>query len=353
VFWRQVLAAESDGDRARRDGGHREHFQLLEEGRSWSGREPDVFFDNLGDGTFAEVASLLGLHSRLDGRGAAAADLDDDGDLDLVVVSRNSPTIRVYRNDAPSQGDVLLVDLGPAADSGAALGAEIEVECGGRRFLRLVSAGSGFLSQAPAVAHFGLGSCDSVGEILVRRRGVSVRIAGPIAANQRVSIRGDRVVSQRPLKPRNWSRGGASVVATAGRVLSLPLPRADFEGSASDLTALAAGTLVINFWATWCTSCAREHDDLLAVASDPAFAEVRFLAVSVDESVTRDDLAPWGDRFLHARTDPAGQSPFSAAVDLAPGAVPLTLVVRRGVIRWAHAGAVDAADLRAALRSVF
>ena len=162
-------------------------------------------------------------------------------------------------------------------------------------------------------------------------------------------------ITSRPLLRRNWSRGGAGPAPVAGRTLSAALPKVSVEslsGEPVNLPTLARGTLVVNFWATWCTACARD-DDLLAVASDPGFADVAFVALSLDDPRTSQPdtaaLAAWGARFVHGRTDPAGQAPLSAAAGLPAGAVPLTVVVRDGVVRWAHAGAVNAEDLAAAL----
>jgi thiol-disulfide isomerase/thioredoxin len=324
---------------------------LGEEGRSWSGNEPDVLFDNRG-GSFVEVGSLLGLHSRLDGRGAAAADLDDDGDLDLVVLSRNSPTVRIYRNEVRSTGHALLVDLGPAADSGRAIGAEIEAHCGDARFLRLVSAGSSFLAQAPPRVHFGLGDCSEVDRLIIRNRGEVIEVRGPIPVDTRIVVAGAQVVSTVPLRPRE---AGETIARSGG--LSIPVPSTvlDGLGGGPGVEIPRHGTVVLNFWATWCTACAAEHDDLLRVAALPALADATFVAISrdaPDAPPSAQDLASWGPRFIHAGADSAGQAPFSAAAGLGADAVPLTVVIQDGVIRWTHPGAVGATALRQAIDSV-
>ena len=125
------MASESADQEKDKDTGHRNHFRLLqEEGLSWSGREPNTLFQNRGDGTFDEVGNVLGLYLRLDSRGAAPADLDGDGDLDLVVYNRNNPVVKIFRNDTPGQGNVLLVDLVGVESEPLAASAQVVASCG-------------------------------------------------------------------------------------------------------------------------------------------------------------------------------------------------------------------------------
>jgi hypothetical protein len=59
---------------------------------------PDKLFRNLGDGTFEDVAAAVGLGDCTYSNGAAWADVDDDGDLDLAVTSMGEATHRLYIN---------------------------------------------------------------------------------------------------------------------------------------------------------------------------------------------------------------------------------------------------------------
>ncbi|MDX1450512.1 MAG: ASPIC/UnbV domain-containing protein, partial [Acidimicrobiia bacterium] len=163
------MASESAGQAGDKQTGHRNHFQLLqEEGFSWSGMEPNTLFQNRGDGTFDEVGNVLGTYLRLDSRGAAAADLDGDGDLDLAVYNRNNPVIKLVRNDAPGQGNAVAIDLKGTESGPMAVGAQVVASCGGRQVLRQVEVGSGFISQSPPRLHFGLGDCRTVDSVSIR-----------------------------------------------------------------------------------------------------------------------------------------------------------------------------------------
>lgn len=71
--------------------------QTLEEAASGRGGEPNQLFRNLGDGRFVEVTDEAGVGDRGWGGGAAAADYDDDGDIDLMVTNFGKNVL--YRNN--------------------------------------------------------------------------------------------------------------------------------------------------------------------------------------------------------------------------------------------------------------
>jgi hypothetical protein len=112
----------------------------------------------------AEEAGDISSHVEL-ARGAATGDLDEDGDIDLVVATLQGPA-RIYRNDAPRRGKWLLVDA--RDDRGRALGARVTVRAGGKSWVGSVNGGSSYLSASDDRAHFGLGEVDSVQSLEVR-----------------------------------------------------------------------------------------------------------------------------------------------------------------------------------------
>lgn len=85
---------------------------------------PNVLFRNRGDRTFEEVGAAWGFDSKLVTHGMALADLDGDGDLDVVANTYNAPPL-VYRNDSPAPR--LAVQLRGAAPNTAGIGAKIRV----------------------------------------------------------------------------------------------------------------------------------------------------------------------------------------------------------------------------------
>jgi hypothetical protein len=89
-------------------------------------------------------------------RGAAVGDLDNDGDLDLVVANCYSPA-RVYRNDAPRRGHWLRVRAIDPAVRRDAIGATLTVRAGSRHVVRPVTSTASYQSSCDPRAHFGLG----------------------------------------------------------------------------------------------------------------------------------------------------------------------------------------------------
>jgi hypothetical protein len=126
---------------------------------------------------FSDVAMATGADNIKDGRGMATADFDNDGDLDIVINSNPGDSGRaelsratLLRNNVGGTRNWLAVELrGDGKRSNRdAVGAQVTIEAGGEKQLRLLTAGSGFASQHSARLYFGLGTLERADALVVR-----------------------------------------------------------------------------------------------------------------------------------------------------------------------------------------
>ncbi len=115
-------------------------------------------------GKFGSAASIVGLDRlpRLNGRGVAAADYDNDGRVDVAINTIGGRLV-LLRNTGPARHwlEVKLRTFSPGATVTAVLP-------DGRRLVRYVLAGSSYLSSEDPRVHFGLGNANEVKELVVR-----------------------------------------------------------------------------------------------------------------------------------------------------------------------------------------
>ena len=132
----------------------------------------DYYFENT-NGTFTERAAGVGLNDYGVGRGSVTFDMDNDGDLDVLVVNQKPvlkyPVIsetRLYRNDS-SKGNWLKVALNGTDSDKKGIGSRVEVVIGKTRMIREVDGGSSHLSQNSTIAHFGLSEASNVDSVII------------------------------------------------------------------------------------------------------------------------------------------------------------------------------------------
>jgi len=121
------------------------------------------------DGRFTEVTSQAGeVFSLLESsRGGVYADLDNDGDLDIVVSNQDAqPTY--YQNQTETGNHWAMFALLDSKGTAQALGARIEVTAGGDTQIREVSSGGSYASHHDTRLHVGLGDAATIDRLVVR-----------------------------------------------------------------------------------------------------------------------------------------------------------------------------------------
>ena len=163
-----------------------------------------------GKGTFADATSALGSGLRLNGRGLAAADVDNNGRME-VAINTIGGKLALLRPTGPSGHwlDVSLSRFSPGAVVTVALP-------GGKSMSREIQAGSSYLSSEDPRVHFGLGAATAA----------SVTVRYPWGGESRLSgVRTDRVVARlrsaarpvrEPAAPRSYALAGCTPAVPSG-----------------------------------------------------------------------------------------------------------------------------------------
>ena len=147
-------------------------------------------FQNTGNGvTFTNQSEAWGLADASNSNGAAYADLDNDGDLDLIVNNLNSEPA-IYRNNAEriNGHHFLSLKLTGKALNRLGVGAKIEVFAAGVRQFYEQNLSRGFQSSSSPILHIGLGKHNTVDSLRIRWPSGSTQVIRQITANKILTI---------------------------------------------------------------------------------------------------------------------------------------------------------------------
>jgi enediyne biosynthesis protein E4 len=160
----------------------------------------NLLFRNTGSRRFTEIGRSAGDGFALEkvSRALATGDIDNDGDVDLLVTN-NGQTADLLRNDNVRRNSLLVRAVTGTTPSTSlragrrdAVGARVRVTAGGRTQVRDLRAGSSYLGQNDLRLHFGLGDAAIVERVEVRWPSDRVEIVTSVAANQIVTIQEGR-----------------------------------------------------------------------------------------------------------------------------------------------------------------
>ena len=146
-------------------------------------------FRNLGQGGFEEIVAPDGsaLTTPMVGRGAAYADADNDGDLDVLVTANGGPA-RLLRNDGGNANHVLRVRTVGTTSNRDGIGARVDVTTGGETSWQTVKTGSSYLSQSELTLTFGLGPTTSTSTVRVTWPSGQVDTLLAVDADQTITV---------------------------------------------------------------------------------------------------------------------------------------------------------------------
>ncbi|MEQ1728708.1 MAG: CRTAC1 family protein, partial [Vicinamibacterales bacterium] len=152
-------------------------------------KEAPLLFRNLGQRKFENASANVGaaFTRPIVARGAAYADFDHDGDLDVLITTNHGPAY-LYRNDGGNKNNFIAVRARGVKANRSAIGALVRVESAGGKQWNVVRSGSSYASQSDLGLTFGLGKDTTVTAIDIEwPSGAKERITG-IAANQFLTI---------------------------------------------------------------------------------------------------------------------------------------------------------------------
>jgi len=160
--------------------------------------EPPHLFRNLGGGKFQEVTAQMGaaFASPKVARGAAYADIDNDGALD-VLVTTNGGRPWLFHNEGQTNHS-LRVKLDGTKSNRDGIGALVRVSSGGAKQWQMLRSGSSYLSQSELVLTFGLGSATKADTVEIQWPSGQVDKLSGMMADQTITVQeGKGIVGNR------------------------------------------------------------------------------------------------------------------------------------------------------------
>jgi hypothetical protein len=130
-------------------------------------RQPMLLFRNHRDGTFDDVSQALAQMPLQSRRGAAFGDINNDGNIDIIVLNVGEPPSLLLNRTHNTNHRVLFKLVGTKSNR-AAIGARVTVKAGSFSQIDEVRGGASYLSQNDLRLHFGLASSDKMNEVSIR-----------------------------------------------------------------------------------------------------------------------------------------------------------------------------------------
>jgi hypothetical protein len=187
---------DSDNDLVVVNGDITDNVARIRDNTSYEQR--NLLLDNNGAGKFRDVGPRSGPGFALKkvSRGLSAGDLDNDGDVDLIVAN-NGQTVDVLRNDGGNRNNALLIRTVGSKSNRDGIGARLKLTVNGRTLMRHVKAGSSYQAQNDLRVDFGMGSARMADKLEVLWPGGEITTLEQIEANQILTVTEGRGITQK------------------------------------------------------------------------------------------------------------------------------------------------------------
>ncbi len=148
----------------------------------------NYLFRNNGNMTFSNVSSAWGINQPLNSNGAAYSDLDNDGDLDLIVNNINHAA-SVYENQSNRKNHYLNLKLEGKAGNTQGIGAKVTISVNGQRQFMEQMPTRGYQSSVSSVLHFGLKSTTQIDSLTITWLDGSQETKTAVKADQLLTLK--------------------------------------------------------------------------------------------------------------------------------------------------------------------
>jgi enediyne biosynthesis protein E4 len=191
---------DTDLDLAIANGDVIDNVSLFRDSTSYEQR--NLLLQNDGMGKFRDVGPVSGPGFALKkpSRSLSAADIDNDGDLDLLI-GNVGHTADLLRNDGGNNNNSLSIRTVGSKSNRDGIGARLKLTIAGKVLLQEVRAGSSYLSQSDLRVHFGMGKAPRAERLEIRWPSGAVEVLQDVEANQILTVtEGRGVTSRTPMR---------------------------------------------------------------------------------------------------------------------------------------------------------
>ena len=159
----------------------------------------NYMFKNNGDLTFTNVRKKWGFDHATLSNGTAYADLDNDGDMDLVINNINDYAA-IYRNNANriSNNHYLKIKLKGSGKNTGGIGARVDITCGDNTYTQEFYPSRGYMSSMDHTLIFGLGDAKSVDKLTVIWPNLKVQTINNIDIDQTITLENKNAILKEP-----------------------------------------------------------------------------------------------------------------------------------------------------------